>query len=158
MKKTICVVILLVIALLAVSVYAHYPIYQPSDSAEPPTLAVVMVKVYDGDTVKVELNLLPPPLNKISIRLRGIDTPEKGHRAACDQEREMALNAKLFVETVLLGKKTLLITNYGYGKWAGRIVGDIMVEGTTLSKLLIDNGHAVAYDGGTKSKDWCAEQ
>ena len=39
-----------------------------------------ITKVIDGDTVKVKINSMPPELRRVSIRLRGVDTPEKGWR------------------------------------------------------------------------------
>ena len=36
-----------------------------------------------------------------------------------------------------------------------RIVADVYGDGRNLTKLLIRSGHAVKYDGGKKSKDWC---
>ena len=42
-----------------------------------------VVRVVDGDTVKVDASAdLPPELASLSVRLRGVDTPEKGRRAA----------------------------------------------------------------------------
>ena len=42
-----------------------------------------VVRVVDGDTVKVDASAdMPPELASIAIRLRGVDTPEKG-RWAC---------------------------------------------------------------------------
>ena len=35
-----------------------------------------------------------------------------------------------------------------------RVVAKVNVDGRDLSQLL-EEGHAVIYDGGTKSKDWC---
>lgn len=36
-----------------------------------------------------------------------------------------------------------------------RIVAKIETDGKDLSALLIEGGLTVAYDGGTKVKDWC---
>ena len=35
------------------------------------------------------------------------------------------------------------------------MVAKVNVDGRDLSQLLLEEGHAVIYDGGTKSKDWC---
>ena len=53
-----------------------------------------VTRVIDGDTVAFEAKFLPAPLKpELSIRVLGVDTPEKGHRAACPQEAEAALKA-----------------------------------------------------------------
>jgi len=36
-----------------------------------------------------------------------------------------------------------------------RIVGRLIADGVDISDLLIERQYAVAYDGGTKGKDWC---
>ncbi len=47
-----------------------------------------VVRVIDGDTVVVDASTdLPPELAELKVRLRGVDTPEKGGRAKCDEER-----------------------------------------------------------------------
>ena len=47
-----------------------------------------VVRVVDGDTVAVDASAdLPPELADLRVRLRGVDTPEKGGRAKCAHER-----------------------------------------------------------------------
>jgi endonuclease YncB( thermonuclease family) len=49
-----------------------------------------ITRVIDGDTVAFEAAWLPDPLKKeLSIRVFGVDTPEKGHRAQCPKEDVM---------------------------------------------------------------------
>jgi len=36
-----------------------------------------------------------------------------------------------------------------------RIVGRLKADGVDISELLLQEGLAVAYDGDTKTKDWC---
>jgi endonuclease YncB( thermonuclease family) len=40
------------------------------------------------------------------------------------------------------------------GKYGGRVLGDVIIDGEPLSKKLIASGYAIPYDGGTK-KSWC---
>ena len=49
-----------------------------------------ITRVIDGDTIEVAAPWLPDPLNKkLSIRIFGVDTPEKGFRAKCDSEAHL---------------------------------------------------------------------
>ena len=43
------------------------------------------------------------------------------------------------------------IQSYGKGKY-GRVLAEIFIDGedTSLNKLLIENGHANEYDGGSR--------
>lgn len=113
--------------------------------------------VYDGDTLMTHISTskLPPPLNKLSIRIRGIDTPEKGGKAKCDKERQLAEDAKNFVIKIIDKNKTMKIENFKWDKFGGRILATIKIDGIDLGKELISNGFAIEYDGKTKTKDWC---
>lgn len=119
-------------------------------------LQFVIVDVYDGDTIKTEVPL-PPPLNKISIRIAGIDTPERKHRAKCENERVKAEEAKKFLQGIVSASDGIMyVANFKWGKYGGRIVGDVYIAGIDIKKAMIDNGYAIPYDGGTKLNPWCA--
>jgi endonuclease YncB( thermonuclease family) len=46
-----------------------------------------IVRVSDGDTVVIAAPFLPAPLKpELAVRVFGVDTPEKGHRAQCPSE------------------------------------------------------------------------
>ena len=49
--------------------------------------------VYDGDTIKSELPSLPYPLSKVSIRIKGLDTPEL-RTYKCQKEKDLAQLAR----------------------------------------------------------------
>jgi endonuclease YncB( thermonuclease family) len=70
-----------------------------------PTVAIAnpydykVIRVIDGDTVEIEAPFLPKELgNHLSIRVLGVDTPEKGHRAKCELENTKAVAASLFTD------------------------------------------------------------
>lgn len=126
-------------------------------------------EVYDGDTIKTHISerRLPAPLNKISIRILGIDTPEnpaksylttgKLGRASCVKEAELALKAKAAVVDLIkhTGSTKMKVENFKWGKFGGRVVGSVKIAGVDVAQHLILRGLAVQYDGGTKTKDWC---
>lgn len=116
-----------------------------------------IVKVIDGDTVEFEAPFLPNPLKKtLKLRIDGVDTPEKGFRAKCNKERKKAKLAKDFTSYMISNAKEVNVVLKDWGKWGGRIVGDLEIDGKLLSKLLIDNRHAAVYiDGKGKKRDWC---
>jgi len=60
------------------------------------------VRNYDGDTVTFNIPNIHPVLGeKVSIRVRGIDTPEI--RGKCQKEKDLAYEAKAVVQTVMVG-------------------------------------------------------
>ena len=50
---------------------------------------------YDGDTCYVIAPTLPEPLQKMSVRILGIDTPEM--RAECEEGRDMGFDGKTLI-------------------------------------------------------------
>lgn len=114
-----------------------------------------IVEVYDGDTIKSHMNRLPEPLDKISIRLNGIDTPEMGWRAACTKEDTLAQKAKQFVVDLIGDSSTMKVENFKWDKYGGRILGDVRINGKNVAEELINAGLAIPYNGGAKTHDWC---
>ena len=113
-----------------------------------------IVKVIDGDTVKFEAPFLPDPLKKtLNLRINGIDTPEKGRRAQCAYEDLMSRKATAFTKEFLSTGEVYIVLEK-WGKFGGRVLGDIIIDDERLSLALIDAGLARAYDGG-KKESWC---
>jgi micrococcal nuclease len=109
-----------------------------------------IVKVIDGDTTDVDIDLgFGVWLKKQRIRFYGIDTPES--RTRDKEEKVYGMLAKEFVQDYLpLGSTQVLRTKKdGVGKY-GRILGEFVVDDTTLNQLLIDTHNAVAYFGQSK--------
>lgn len=134
-------------------------------------LYLAVIKVKDGDTIETRLTL-PAPLNVVSIRLYGVDTPEipaesypttgKLGTARCVKEAEAGLAAKRLVESLIQNNGNMIkIKAYEWDKYGGRIVGDAYVVNLStgaelyIADELIKTGLAVEYFGGTKTKDWC---
>jgi endonuclease YncB( thermonuclease family) len=102
---------------------------------------------------------MPDPLpKKLSIRVLGVDTPEKGHRASCPQEAAAAEQASQFTKDTLnkayKSNLPVVIELNSHDKYGGRVLGDVIVNGQRLSAMLIANGHARPYFGEKKSS-WC---
>ena len=106
-----------------------------------------MVKVVDGDTVDVDIDLgFGVWLRKQRIRLYGIDTPES--RTSDDVEKVYGLAAKDFlIKWTNAGDITLKTFKDGKGKF-GRILGELWFGRThNINQILVDNHHAVRYHG-----------
>jgi len=111
-----------------------------------------VISVYDGDTFRVDINSLPPIVGKnIAIRLNGVDTPEI--RGKCQYEKDLALKARDFVRNKLANAKEIKLTKLQRGKYF-RVVADVMIDGVSLEKELLENKLAYKYTGGKKSS-WC---
>ena len=75
--------------------------------SEPGMYRWPIVKVVDGDTLKVDARAdMPPELARLHVRLRGVDTPEKGGRAKCDAERRAGRAATAFTAAAVAGARS----------------------------------------------------
>lgn len=114
----------------------------------------IFKRIIDGDTLVFIAPSFPEPLSEISIRVYGIDTPESTWRAECETEKYLGLEAKKYV-TLLVEKSTLIeVEVLGWGKYGGRALGNIYLNGQSLRTLLIENKYAVPYFGD-KKESWC---
>lgn len=114
-----------------------------------------VTRVIDGDTVAFEANFLPDPLKKeLSIRVYGVDTPEKSWRAECDEEALWGEEASQFTKDMLNSATTIQVAIYKWDKYGGRVLGDIIIDGKSLREMLLENGFAREYYGDAK-ESWC---
>jgi endonuclease YncB( thermonuclease family) len=112
-------------------------------------------RVVDGDTVEVAAPWVPEPIKpRISIRVYGVDTPEKGHRAQCPSEDQRGQAASAFTKKAITESKTARVCVMAWDKYGGRMLGDIELDGKSLRGMLIQNGFAREYYGEAK-QSWC---
>ena len=114
-----------------------------------------IVRVNDGDTVVIAAPFLPQPLKpELAVRVFGVDTPEKNHLAKCESERQRGLAATEFTKKMVAGSQTRQVVLYGWDKFGGRVLGDLLLNGQSLRQALIANGFAREYFGDAK-QSWC---
>lgn len=119
------------------------------------TYDAVITRVIDGDTVVIAAPYLPLPLKKeLSIRVYGVDTPEKGFRAGCPSEDALGQAATAFTKNMINTSAQRQIVLYGWDKYGGRVLGDVILNGQSLRQSLIANGYAREYYGDAKTS-WC---
>ena len=124
------------------------------------TYDAVLTRVVDGDTVAFQANFLPEPLKKeLSVRVFGVDTPEKGHRALCPSEAAKGEAARgeaasAFTKAAVNASTKRQIVLMDWDKYGGRVLGDILLDGKSLRQMLITNGYAREYYGEAK-QSWC---
>ena len=119
------------------------------------TYDVVLTRVIDGDTVAFQANWLPEPLKKeLSIRVFGVDTPEKSFRAKCPSEAARGEAATAFTKQMINASTKRQIIMMDWDKYGGRVLGDVLLDGKSLRQQLIANGFAREYYGEAKTS-WC---
>jgi len=116
---------------------------------------VEIIRITDGDTVVISAKFLPAPLKpELAVRVFGVDTPEKGHRAQCPSEDAKGKAASEFTKNVINKSTKRQAILYGWDKFGGRVLGDIVLDDKSLRTQLIQNGFAREYYGDAK-KSWC---
>lgn len=119
------------------------------------TYPAEIVRINDGDTVVISAPFLPAPLKpELAVRIFGVDTPEKGFRAQCPQENARGQAATEFTKAQIAASRQRQVTLYGWDKFGGRVLGDIILDGRSLRQGLIANGFAREYFGEAKTS-WC---
>ena len=114
-----------------------------------------VIRVIDGDTIEVEAPFFSKEL-KLFVRVLGIDTPEKGGRAKCKEEADLAIKASKFTKSFFeeLGNQATF-SNIKWDKFGGRVLANVRVQHNDLGEQLIIKGYARAYNG-EKKKSWCS--
>ena len=121
---------------------------------------IKIVKVLDGDTIDVTIDLGCDLYKKERVRVAGVDTPEKRTRDL--EEKALGIDAtnwlkEKLTETIQGDDELTIRTELkgGVGKY-GRLLGWLYVGESTISlnELMIEEGYAWEYDGGTKQKDF----
>jgi endonuclease YncB( thermonuclease family) len=114
-----------------------------------------IIRISDGDTIVIAAPFLPKPLKpELAVRIYGVDTPEKGHRAQCPKENERALAASAWTTQLIKSAPKHQVILYKWDKFGGRVIGDIIVNGQSVRRGLIANGFAREYYGDAK-QSWC---
>ena len=117
-------------------------------------------RVVDGDTIDVTIDLGFDLYKKERVRVAGVDTPVKRTRDL--EEKALGIDAtnwlKQKLEDTIDGEYELTIRTElkgGVGKY-GRLLGWLYVgdEEISLNEMMITEGYAWAYDGGTKQKNF----
>ena len=113
-------------------------------------------RVVDGDTIDASIDLGFDISLEKRIRLAGVDTPES--RTTDLKEKAMGLESKEWLKKKLEGAKDIIIKTElpDSTEKYGRIIGHLFINGqeTSLNNQMIAEGYALAYDGGTKDKNF----
>ncbi len=120
-------------------------------------------RVVDGDTIDASIDLGFDISLAKRIRLAGVDTPES--RTTDVKEKALGLEVKEWLKKKLEGQTDIIVktelpdSTEKYGRILGHLfIGDKEVSAVnkkkSVNQMMIDEGYAWEYDGGTKKKDF----
>ena len=145
--KSIGVMIITVLAMMGSALAQKTPRGETYDTQ--------ILRVSDGDTIVISARFLPAPLKpELAVRIYGVDTPEKGHRAQCPSEAQRGEQASAWTKALVASGQKFQVTLYAWDKFGGRVLGDILVDGRSVRAGLIQAGLAREYYGDAK-QSWC---
>jgi len=117
-----------------------------------------VLKIVDGDTIDVDIDLGFNVSYTQRVRLAGIDTPES--RTTDLKEKALGLEVKEYLKHLLDNAEDIVIQTEkpDSSEKYGRILGWLFIndDDTSLNEKMINEGYAWEYDGGTKKKDFDA--
>ena len=121
----------------------------------------VIQRIVDGDTIDVNIDLgFGIVMKDERVRIMGIDTPESRTRDKVEKLFGKAASARvkeLLEQDIILKTQIARDGEDMKGKY-GRILGDFIIERfedgrqEMLTDILVEEGHAVAYFGGSKEE------
>jgi micrococcal nuclease len=115
-----------------------------------------VLKIVDGDTIDVDIDLGFNVSYTQRVRLAGIDTPES--RTTDLKEKALGLEVKEYLKHLLDDAEDIVIQTEkpDSSEKYGRILGWLFIndDDTSLNEKMINEGYAWEYDGGTKKKDF----
>jgi len=112
-----------------------------------------IVRVIDGDTLLVDAHPWPGHAVRVSVRVRGIDTPER--RSTCSTERLAADHARNELERLVAEFSTVELINVSGGKYYGRVLADLKAGTHDIAATMLASGLARPYHGGKRDKAEC---
>ena len=98
-----------------------------------------VLKIIDGDTIDLLVDLGFDIWKKIRVRLYGINAPETR-----GEERELGLTSKEFLANLIPVGSYIMFDCLGqdkYGRWLGILYKDEL----NLNDLMVEENHAVIY-------------
>ena len=113
-----------------------------------------VIRVVDGDTLKVRAQIWIGQTIDVSVRLRGIDTPELS--ASCPLERQLAQQARQRLSALIKGSNLVSLRHFTQGKYGGRIVAFVdNANGISVGDVLLKEDIARPYRRNKARKSWC---
>jgi len=103
---------------------------------------------YDGDGIKIRVHSRPPICNSVTLRFLGVDTPEMD--SALNWERDLAIQARDYLRKRIRWAMWITVKVHRWGKYGGRTLATVKINGKDIAQSLIEEGLGVYYDGGKK--------
>ena len=109
-----------------------------------------ILRVVDGDTVDVSIDLGFDISYKSRVRLYGIDTPESRTRDKDEKARGL-MSKEYLIDELSKGQVVIKTHKDKKGKF-GRVLGEMYVGERNINLMMVDDFLAVEYKGQSKKE------
>ena len=127
-----------------------------ADYMEGPVEAKVL-RVIDGDTVKVRARVWLGQTLDVAVRIRGIDAPELD--GACAIERRLARRSKERLTLLINSRsdaRTVYLRHISGGKYHGRVIASLeLPSGADAGKQLLAENLVKPYQRNAPDRRFC---
>lgn len=114
---------------------------------------VKVTRIIDGDTFKAEIEIRPGVFEEQSVRLRGIDAPEKKDRDNCLYAKNLYEQSERRLKQLAGDRVILGNTERGY---YGRIIADVYtMDGSNIGEILLSEELVRVYKRPKYRPAWC---
>lgn len=112
------------------------------------TYQAEVVRIIDGDSIVLKVDMGFRMTTTQSFRLYGIDTPELRSRDEGERAKAQVAKARL-IDLCPIGSIVWLVTYKAdkYGRWLADI---IIRDDRKVNEILVTEGHAKVYHGGKR--------
>lgn len=100
------------------------------------------MRVVDGDTLNLRVDLGMNIDHRIRVRLSGIDTPETYGVKKDSEEYKAGIAAKERLEELVMGKDLIIVTEKDKTGKYGRYIATIYVDDSNVNETLVKEGFA----------------
>ncbi len=113
-----------------------------------------LIKVVDGDTIDIDIDLGMKISYRIRARLMGINTPETyGVKKESDEYKAGMAAKQRLIDLLSINPDGFVVRTHKdrKGKY-GRYLVDVYVDEDNkhVNEILVEEGHAIYYDGGKR--------
>ena len=113
-----------------------------------------VIDVIDGDTLRANITIWPHTYARRSVRLRGIDAPERKDRDACAFARDLYERSR--ARLAQMADSRVRLRNVEEGRYAGRIIADVYtLQGEDIGATLLRERLVRVYRIPRERPPWC---
>jgi micrococcal nuclease len=120
-----------------------------------------VLKVVDGDTLRISVRGWPAPFTPIDVRVVGVDAPEHVRPPAQAQcEVALGLKAQAYARGLVAPGQAVTVTWSGHHEKYGRLLARVTLpDGRDWGQAMVAAGLARAYgaDGSLHKQPWCED-